>query len=104
MVFHVAAVAVIYNRLQHSQRFYLGHDDDILSLAVHPLKDYVASAQVGWTNRSAVGLSQSNSDWLSMCSGGERPDDPHLGNPDSEVSVVAEGTPQQGSVCAGVHR
>uniref|UniRef100_A0A3Q1EQL2 EMAP like 6 n=1 Tax=Acanthochromis polyacanthus TaxID=80966 RepID=A0A3Q1EQL2_9TELE len=47
VVYHVAAVAVVYNRLQHSQRFYLGHDDDILSLAVHPLKDYVASAQVG---------------------------------------------------------
>uniref|UniRef100_G3Q8V6 EMAP like 6 n=1 Tax=Gasterosteus aculeatus aculeatus TaxID=481459 RepID=G3Q8V6_GASAC len=47
VVYHVAAVAVVYNRLQHSQRFYLGHDDDILSLTVHPLKDYVASAQVG---------------------------------------------------------
>ncbi|XP_036071655.1 echinoderm microtubule-associated protein-like 6 isoform X3 [Oryzias melastigma] len=47
VVYHVAAVGVVYNRLQHSQRFYLGHDDDILSLAVHPLKDYVASAQVG---------------------------------------------------------
>uniref|UniRef100_A0A3B3D8S8 Uncharacterized protein n=1 Tax=Oryzias melastigma TaxID=30732 RepID=A0A3B3D8S8_ORYME len=46
VVYHVAAVGVVYNRLQHSQRFYLGHDDDILSLAVHPLKDYVASAQV----------------------------------------------------------
>lgn len=43
----MAAVAVVYNRLQHSQRFYLSHDDDILSLAVHPLKDYAASAQVG---------------------------------------------------------
>ncbi|PWA28193.1 hypothetical protein CCH79_00020518, partial [Gambusia affinis] len=47
VVFHVAAVAVVYHRVQHSQRFYLGHDDDILSLTVHPLKDYVASAQVG---------------------------------------------------------
>ncbi|XP_029706344.1 echinoderm microtubule-associated protein-like 6 isoform X7 [Takifugu rubripes] len=47
VVYHVAAVAIIYNRLQHSQRFYLGHDDDILSLTVHPLKDFVASAQVG---------------------------------------------------------
>ncbi|KAJ8392415.1 hypothetical protein AAFF_G00075400 [Aldrovandia affinis] len=36
VVYHVAAVAVVYNRQQHSQRFYLGHDDDILSLAVHP--------------------------------------------------------------------
>ncbi|KAM9313939.1 echinoderm microtubule-associated protein-like 6 [Pholidichthys leucotaenia] len=47
VVYHVAAVAIVYNRLQHNQRFYLGHDDDILGLAVHPLKDYVASAQVG---------------------------------------------------------
>lgn len=50
VVYHVAAVAVVYNRLQHSQRFYLGHDDDILSLTVHPLKDYVASAQVRLAN------------------------------------------------------
>uniref|UniRef100_A0A3P9CDX9 EML-like second beta-propeller domain-containing protein n=1 Tax=Maylandia zebra TaxID=106582 RepID=A0A3P9CDX9_9CICH len=54
VVYHVAAVAVVYNRLQHSQRFYLGHDDDILSLAVHPLKDYVASAQVCPADRSML--------------------------------------------------
>ncbi|XP_046714063.1 echinoderm microtubule-associated protein-like 6 isoform X3 [Silurus meridionalis] len=47
VVYHVAAVAVVYNRQQHSQRFYLGHDDDILSLTAHPLKDYVATGQVG---------------------------------------------------------
>ncbi|XP_051939881.1 echinoderm microtubule-associated protein-like 6 isoform X6 [Hippocampus zosterae] len=47
VVYHVAAVAVVYNRLQHTQRFYQGHDDDILSLAAHPLKDFAASAQVG---------------------------------------------------------
>ncbi|XP_076879607.1 echinoderm microtubule-associated protein-like 6 isoform X2 [Brachyhypopomus gauderio] len=47
VVYHVAAVAVVYNRQQHSQRFYLGHDDDILSLSMHPLKDYVATGQVG---------------------------------------------------------
>ncbi|XP_028844275.1 echinoderm microtubule-associated protein-like 6 isoform X1 [Denticeps clupeoides] len=47
VVYHVAAVGVVYNRQQHSQRFYLGHDDDILSLTVHPLKDYAASGQVG---------------------------------------------------------
>uniref|UniRef100_A0A4W4E451 HELP domain-containing protein n=1 Tax=Electrophorus electricus TaxID=8005 RepID=A0A4W4E451_ELEEL len=47
VVYHVAAVAVVYNRQQHAQRFYLGHDDDILSLAMHPLKDYVATGQVG---------------------------------------------------------
>ncbi|KAM4607535.1 echinoderm microtubule-associated protein-like 6 isoform 3-T3 [Polymixia lowei] len=47
VVYHVAAVGVVYNRQQHSQRFYLAHDDDILSLTVHPLKDYAATGQVG---------------------------------------------------------
>uniref|UniRef100_A0A3P9P894 EMAP like 6 n=1 Tax=Poecilia reticulata TaxID=8081 RepID=A0A3P9P894_POERE len=47
VVYHVAAVGVVYNRQLHSQRFYLGHDDDILSLSIHPLKDYAATGQVG---------------------------------------------------------
>ncbi|KAF4802612.1 hypothetical protein TURU_023792 [Turdus rufiventris] len=45
VVYHIAAVAVVYNRQQHSQRLYLGHDDDILSLSIHPIKDYVATGQ-----------------------------------------------------------
>ncbi|GAB1295883.1 Echinoderm microtubule-associated protein-like 6 [Apodemus speciosus] len=47
VVYHIAAVAVVYNRQQHTQRLYLGHDDDILSLTIHPLKDFVATGQVG---------------------------------------------------------
>ncbi|KAK9412191.1 echinoderm microtubule-associated protein-like 6 [Crotalus adamanteus] len=47
VVYHIAAVAVVYNRQQHTQRLYLGHDDDILSLAIHPMKDYIATGQVG---------------------------------------------------------
>ena len=47
IVYHVAAVGVVYNRQQNTQHFYLGHDDDILCLAIHPLKDYVATGQVG---------------------------------------------------------
>uniref|UniRef100_A0A8C6S538 EMAP like 6 n=1 Tax=Neogobius melanostomus TaxID=47308 RepID=A0A8C6S538_9GOBI len=47
MLYHVAAVGVVYNRQLHGQRFYLGHDDDILSLCIHPLKDYAATGQVG---------------------------------------------------------
>lgn len=47
IVYHVAAAGVVYNRQQNTQRFYLGHDDDILCLAIHPLKDYVATGQVG---------------------------------------------------------
>ncbi|KTG42430.1 hypothetical protein cypCar_00032632, partial [Cyprinus carpio] len=47
IVYHVAAVGVVYNRQQNTQRFYLGHNDDILCLAIHPIKDYVATGQVG---------------------------------------------------------
>ncbi|XP_054543716.1 echinoderm microtubule-associated protein-like 6 [Talpa occidentalis] len=47
VVYHIAAVSVVYNRQQHSQRLYLGHDDDIISLTIHPVKDYVATGQVG---------------------------------------------------------
>lgn len=36
VVYHVAAVGVVYNRSAHSQRFYTGHTDDILCLALHP--------------------------------------------------------------------
>lgn len=46
IVFHVAAVGVVYNRENHSQRFYTAHTDDILCLAIHPAKDYVATGQV----------------------------------------------------------
>ena len=31
-VYHVAGVGVVYNRREHAQRFYLGHDDDIVRL------------------------------------------------------------------------
>ncbi|TNM95484.1 hypothetical protein fugu_016567 [Takifugu bimaculatus] len=47
IVYHVAAIGVVYNRQQNTQRFYMGHDDDILCLAIHPLKDFVATGQVG---------------------------------------------------------
>ncbi|KAI9533540.1 Echinoderm microtubule-associated protein-like 6 [Dissostichus eleginoides] len=47
VLYHVAAVGVVYSRTLHTQRFYLGHDDDILSLSIHPLKDYAATGQVG---------------------------------------------------------
>lgn len=103
VVYHVAAVAIIYNRLQHSQRFYLGHDDDILSLTVHPLKDFVASAQVvRAVRRRAFPLGV----FLIGCrvTGGQRRSYSRVGHPDSEVSVIVERTPQSGRVFAGVHR
>ena len=45
-VYSVAAVAVVYNQTQHSQRFYLGHNDDIVCLGMHPERTLVATGQV----------------------------------------------------------
>ena len=42
----MAAVGIVYNRDRHSQKFYLGHTDDILCLTIHPAKDIVATGQV----------------------------------------------------------
>ena len=47
IVFHVAAVGVVYNRDRHTQRFYSAHTDDILCLAIHPANDFIATGQVG---------------------------------------------------------
>ena len=46
-MYHVAAAGVLYDRETHVQRFYLEHTDDILCLCIHPLKDIVATGQVG---------------------------------------------------------
>ena len=46
IVFHTAAIAVVYNQQSHEQRFYLGHDDDILCLTVHDDQDCIATGQV----------------------------------------------------------
>lgn len=46
VVYHTAAVGVVLNKSQRSQKFYVGHGDDILSLAVHPAKDIVATGEV----------------------------------------------------------
>ena len=48
IVYHVAGVGVLYNREKHSQRFYVGHTDDILCLCIHPIKDIIATGQVGF--------------------------------------------------------
>ena len=49
VVYHVAAVGIVYNKAKHSQKFYTEHTDDILCLCIHPLKDIVATGQVNTT-------------------------------------------------------
>jgi hypothetical protein len=65
LVYFVAGVGIVYNQVQHKQRFFLEHDDDIirylrlfkrkfyiqlsphLSLTLHPDKERVATGQLG---------------------------------------------------------
>lgn len=54
VVYHVAAAGIVYNRDKHSQKFYTEHTDDILCLCIHPIKDLVATGQVG----SSLSLSE----------------------------------------------
>jgi len=56
LVYYTAAVAVVYNRQKHTQRFFLGHVDDIRSLCVCPSEVSVAasSSQSSETSGSAV--------------------------------------------------
>ncbi|XP_014271335.1 echinoderm microtubule-associated protein-like 2 isoform X3 [Halyomorpha halys] len=45
MVYFVAAVVVLYNVEEQTQRHYLGHNDDVKCLAVHPNRMTLASGQ-----------------------------------------------------------
>ncbi|XP_033976114.1 echinoderm microtubule-associated protein-like 6, partial [Trematomus bernacchii] len=47
LLYFVAGVGVVFNPREHTQKFYLGHNDDIISLALHPDKVQVATGQVG---------------------------------------------------------
>ena len=46
VVFVAGATGVVYNPVQHTQRFFNGHTDDIICLALHPNVTHVASGQV----------------------------------------------------------
>ena len=47
LVYPCSATVVIYDKIMHRQRFFFGHDDDVMCLAVHPSGTIVASGQVG---------------------------------------------------------
>ncbi|XP_048515690.1 echinoderm microtubule-associated protein-like 2 isoform X3 [Athalia rosae] len=51
IVYFVAAVVVLYNPEEHSQRHYIGHTDDVKCIAIHPNKLLVATGQVSGTDR-----------------------------------------------------
>lgn len=47
VIYFVAGVGIVYNDKEHKQKFFLEHDDDIMSLTLHPDKVHVATGQVG---------------------------------------------------------
>eukprot|EP00002_Diphylleia_rotans_P034049 TRINITY_DN7287_c0_g2_i1.p1 TRINITY_DN7287_c0_g2~~TRINITY_DN7287_c0_g2_i1.p1 ORF type:complete len:2704 (-),score=538.32 TRINITY_DN7287_c0_g2_i1:170-8281(-) len=47
VVYHCAALGVVYTEQSHSQRFYAGHTDDIISIAVNQKLNIAATGQVG---------------------------------------------------------
>ena len=47
IVYFVAAAAVIYHPVKKSQRYFIEHTDDIISLALHPDQKTVATGEVG---------------------------------------------------------
>ena len=47
VVYYTSAVGIVLNTNNNTQRFYMGHDDDIISMAIHPDRTVVATGQVG---------------------------------------------------------
>ena len=47
VVYYTAAVGIVFDEDSRTQRFFLGHDDDIRCLALHPDLDTIATGQFG---------------------------------------------------------
>nr|XP_033810290.1 echinoderm microtubule-associated protein-like 2 isoform X1 [Geotrypetes seraphini] len=56
IVYFIASVAVLYNVEEEHQRHYLGHNDDIKCLAVHPDMVTIATGQVAGTSQDGKQL------------------------------------------------
>lgn len=48
IVYHAAAAGIVFNLVENTQKFYLQHDDDIISLCINDkYKNTVATGQIG---------------------------------------------------------
>ncbi|KAL1523351.1 hypothetical protein AB1Y20_018296 [Prymnesium parvum] len=47
IVYHTAAMGVVYDKETHEQHFFYGHDDDVTALDLHPDKVKVVTGQMG---------------------------------------------------------
>ena len=46
VLYYTSAVGVVYDAAENRQRFYVGHEDEISCLALHPDRDTVATGGV----------------------------------------------------------
>lgn len=53
LLYYVAAVAVLFDRDEDSQRHYTGHTEDIMCMDVHPSRELVASGQKAGRDRKS---------------------------------------------------
>ncbi|KAJ8722911.1 hypothetical protein PYW07_004091 [Mythimna separata] len=53
LLYYVAAVAIMYDRDEESQRHYIGHTEDIQCMELHPSRELVASGQRAGRGRRA---------------------------------------------------
>lgn len=68
IIYHAAAVGIIYDPSDHTQSHFIGHNDDIVSFALSPNKDLVATGEVGrkpticiWDSSSLTQINKFNS-------------------------------------------
>jgi len=47
LVYHSAAVGIVFNKDSRTQKFYFDHIDDITAMAIHPNKRLVATGEIG---------------------------------------------------------
>ena len=52
--YHAAKVGIVYNSIEHKQRYYLDHTEDIVSFAMHPEGSLVATGEAGKRPKVAV--------------------------------------------------
>lgn len=45
-MFTTAALGVVLDKTKNTQRFFNLHEDDVVSLAIHPNKDIIATGQM----------------------------------------------------------